>query len=341
MKKLVKKIIYIIPLCLGIIIMYGAFSGKLHKVIDEINKKNQENKVQNEAEISTDETEKKVLPPGKIALKENFSWMTYPLVDEYDPENKIAKGFVYGYTYEEHNYLNKLGDEQNDIDYNSNLPDSLKGQDIFNKDYLMNFGEEFEIKNHLFTGVYDNFEIKDNMLGLDIEYITLDKEQFANKLDENGKLKDVSMKRLCDGDVIENPELKFITFDIKLIPHSEWVTEWEVVPEIIYLEEKDGALREIEFQRLYMEEYGDLEITNTYDTRADYYDLGLYDFDTAGRNEDIYSCPMRKGEVIEFKVGYIIPVEMIDYAYIIYNPDCHRATEFSYLTTDMVLIKIT
>ena len=49
---------------------------------------------------------------------------------------------------------------------------------------------------------------------------------------------------------------------------------------------------------------------------------------------------MRKGEVIKFKVGYIIPVELMDEAYFVYNSDHFTSTDYSYSTEDIAIFKV-
>lgn len=343
MKKISKRILYAIPLMIGIVLIYGIFSGKLDERVNRAKAKLDEKKtdtVQNDTspgDVEGGGTGETSLPEGKIALKENFMWEIPPRVDEYDPENKISGNYVYGSTLEEQQYKTKCGKEQNDIDMKEKIPAELKGDQIFNKEKMIQWGETFEIKYNQLTCKYDNPVIRDDLAGLDEKYYSYDKELLLDKLDADGKLQNVSIWEWNEDREHTNVRVKLVMFDITITPHSNWVTECEVVPELLYLEEKNGALFSIDDEKKYYNRSGELHVIHD---RPIYYDLGLYDFETAGINEDIYYCPMRKGEIINFTVGYLVPEELLDYAYVVYNPDCHRATDYSYNTRDIAIKKL-
>ena len=337
MKRVIRRIIYITPLLMGVMLIYGIFTGELEKKVNEVKLKIDERKASSDKKEDTynkRDNEEATLPDGKISIKENFTWDIPPRVDEYDPDNKLPGNYMYGYTKEEIQYQEKLGYKQCEYDEKVKLPEELKGHNIFNKEKMIEFGEEFEIKFNKLKCKYENLIIREDFLGLDKEYYSYDKEILLSKLDADGKLQNVSLWK--DNQEIKNVDVKLVMFDVAIVPSSEWVTECEVVPWIYYLQEKNGAL--VELDSFYYREHGELGVV---EDRPIYFDLGLYDFDTAGINDMIYHCPMRKGETVTFTVGYLIPEELMDNAYIIYNTDCWPATDYSYNTKDIAILKIT
>lgn len=330
LRRIIKKSLYIVPLILGLFALYGAMSGKIQEYI-ESGKQEYENvkKVSSTKEDSIVQE----IPSGKIDLLEWFNnWDVKPIVEVYDPENKIAKNGVYGVTSIENSYVTDLYKKQEKLAISSKIPSEFMGSGIFNKEKIQKWGTFFENKNANATYEYSNFVIRDNFIGLDSKYYTDNK--LINMLDENGKLVGSSMSNMENREVVTNVECKLVTFNIKITPHSDWVTERVAVPSLFFLREKGNAL---EYANNYCGIYGELDITACYPI---YYDLGLYDIESAGINENIFCCPMRKGEEITFSVGYIVPNELMDNAYFVFNPDCYTATDYSYATEDIAIFKV-
>lgn len=324
-----KKVIYFIPLLVALLVIYGAVSGKLQIFIEKSKDKFEENIP------SEKNNHENPIPAGRIVLREYFdNWDVEPLVEEYNPDNKIAKNLVYGRTMDESSHITEHYKRQEKMTGETKIPTEYLGSDIYNKGVIKKWGESFEIDYTEATYKYDNVIVRDDFVGLDSKYYTENKEQLLNCLDNEGKLVDTVMVSMEDGKEIRDVPCKLVMFDITIKPESEWVIEAETVPELQFLNENGDALEKI---TEYCGKYGELDITNA---RPIYYDLGLYDVETAGVNEDIYNYPMRKGEEVNFKVGYIVPIELLDSAYLVYNPDCYIATEYSYAAQDMAIYKI-
>lgn len=331
--KIFKKILYCIPLFIGILIVYGAVSGKLQSYMEKAKGKLEEVREEKDGKETGGEEKD---PEGKISLTDNFKWKVRPMVEEYDPKNKIGRNAVYGYTVEEDQYQEHLYQKQYEL--NRKTPEEFQGDSVFNKEKMIPWGEAFDIDFVQVTGIYDNYTIREDFTGLDARYYVYDKDLLLSHLDGNGRLKEISMWS-WDGDVeIKNPEIKLVMFDITLTPHSDWVTEFEAVPQVHYLEEKGEALVPLRNDRLYYSRHGELDVTSE-DGRPIYFDLGLYDFEKVGMFENPYVCPMRKGETVKFTVGYLIPEKLMDYAYFVFNPDCNISTDYSYATRDIVIVK--
>lgn len=335
----IKKIIYIIPLVIGALVIYGAFSGKLQKhvnnaklKIDEAVSDMNEDKNGN----STDETE--TIPEGKICLTDYFNdWENKPLVEEYDPDNKIGKNEVYGITKNESKYHEELYNKQTKITEATKIPSECVGSQMYNKEKILKWGSTFEINYTQMTCTYDNLAIRDDFKGLDSSYYMDGKSALLSLLDGNDKINNYSMYKCADDSEIKNPPCKLVTFDITIIPHSEWVTDCVAVPYMDFLKDEGKVLSNYLSSDRYYCKSGELNIVNEYPI---YDSLGLYDVDTAGTEELIYNCSMRKGEDIHFTVGYIVPVELLDDAYLVFNPDCYSATDYSYATDDIAIFKI-
>lgn len=328
-KNNIGKILYFVPLFVGICIMYGALSGKLQYYIDS-SKNMSQSLLESDSEDDTVQ-----IPAGKINLYEWFDeWITKPLVEVYDPDNKIPRNYMYGFTQNENTYYRDLYNRQQKITNEAKIPKEYIGSEIFNKDKIKEWDEQFEIKHTQASYEYSNLVIKDDFSGLDSNFYTEYKQQLLEGLDENGKLSNGTLISWEDGTEITNVQCKLVMFDITIIPHSDWVVEGIAVPELKFLVEDGNALK---YAYKYYSKYGELNITGRYPI---YYDLGLYNVDTASVNDFIYYYPMRKGEEIKFRVGYIVPVEMMDIAYFIFNPDMYITTNFSYATDDIAIFKI-
>ena len=333
-KNLFKKTVYIIPLIAGIFVMYGALSGNLQKEIYSVKDKYEEIVLINKKD-NNNETEKEI-PTGKINLYEWFdNWSMKPSVETYDPENKIGFNDVYGMTYEEYSYRNEMYREQDKITSFMDIPSEYRGSGILNKEKILDWDTYFKIKFNQATYEYSNLVIRDDFNGLDSDYYNEEKYKLLSMLDENEKLTGATMVNWETDEIITDVECKLLMFDITITPQSDWVTEAVSVPELKFLKAKGDAL---EYFYKYYTKHSELNIVAEYPI---YYDLGLYDAETAGVDENIYVCPMRKGEVIKFRVGYIVPLELINYAYFVFNPNCYTATDFSYATDDIAIFKVT
>ena len=320
---------------MGILVMYGAISGKIQTKIDSIKDK-YDRMIELTNKKETDEEEDKEIPTGKINLYEWFdNWSMKPSVEIYDPENKIACNYVYGVTYDEYSYENEMYKERDKITASMDIPSEYKNMGILNKDKILDWDTSFEIKYNQATYEYSNLEIRDDFNGLDPKYYNDEKELLLSQLDENGRLTKASIVNMETDEIITDVECKLVMFDITITPHSEWVTDKTTVPYLEFYKENGNALeRAID----YCSKNGEVGVMEYYPI---YYDLGLFDAETAGINENIYDCPMRKGEVIKFRVGYIVPLRFIDYAYFVFNPNCYTATQFSYATDDIAIFKVT
>lgn len=337
MNKIIKKVAFILPLIIGIVLAYCSFSGKLDNLI-----KNAKEKAEEVLEDDNDEViHVQADENGVISLGDNWEWDIKPSVDEYDCNNKIAKNLVYGITVAEMKHRQKCYDEQTTYNENNNIPDNLKIDGVYRKDEVIEEGEEFVNNFYLIKGKYDNVRFCEDIGELDAQYFGKCKNYLMNNIDENGKIKDTILVEHADlnreeKDVVTG--LNLITLDITITSESEWVYEYWITPTLVMLKEKNDVLlysESVDNKGYYFKE-DELE---EYTYNPVYLDLGLYDMSNHG-NETPYLYPMRKGESITFKVGYLVPDVVLDNAYLKFDPMCTSATEESYNAQDRILFKL-
>lgn len=365
MKKLLKKTIYIIPLIIAVALVVGIATGKLDKGVNKAKHYVEESKEDKGASSSEDNFDKtnsdissetddlepeKEIPAGKINLLEYFTWIGKPKVEVFDPENRIIGERVYGMTKEEEKYSIELEKKQEEYNKANPIPKELKGILCFNKDRLLDYGESYYIEEIKTTVTYSNFEVRDNFNGLESKYFTehdIDREEFIKKLDADGKLSNCCYYKYYGGnnginDVkVENVDYRLVMFDINLKCDCEWVVEKDVVPWLYYLEEVETgkALTEVT-PRIYGETgqgNGNVDIAYFLPKYLDIVD-NMPELD-----EDPRFYPMRKGDDITFRVGYIVPVDYMDKAYLIFDKNGNyntNTTEYSYNTQNYILMKL-
>ena len=348
MKKLIKKVIYIIPLAIGILLIIGIATGKLDKSIDKAKEYVKEIKEDSADKESIDDTKNSIkdIPAGKINLMEYFSWIDEPKVKVFDPENRIIERTpVYGLSKE-------LLEKQEDYNKSNPIPEKLKGAGIYNKERLLEYGEPYYVEAIKTTVTYSNFEVRDNFAGLDSKYFTeydIDREEFVKKLDADGKLSNCCYYKYYGGpnsinDVkVENVDYRLVMFDINLKCDCEWVVETDVVPFIYYLEEEETGKALIEVSpRIYGERgkgNGNVDIANIV---PKYFDI-VENMPELDEDIDPRFYPMRKGDDITFRVGYIVPVDYMDKAYLVYDTNYTNystGSQESYNTQNYILMKL-
>lgn len=314
MKSTIKHIIHILPIIIAAILLYGAVTGKITKIISYT-----KNVTKDKSDDITEE-ETVSLPPGKINLIDNFRWTSKPMVDEYDPDNR-QKFQVYGETVMEGEWNKKCEKELEKYRENIDLPKEKQGY-VFNTDIVKNIGEEFELikskRKVTITNVTVN-EVVDEKY-LDKEKLLVDFDEFKGFLNEDGRFSGCNI-RWFENNKKKNKEndvkLYWVVADINVKAESEWVDCGDIVPSLEYLYKDDDVMRLAD--KSYMME-GEWENQIGEDSGVVYVDLGLYDFSDI--NQRILGYPMRKGDQVTFQAAYVIPEEMLDYAYLWYEcPD--------------------
>lgn len=363
MKKLLKKTIYIIPLIIAVALVVGIATGKIDKGVNKAKDYVEESKEDKGASSSEDNSDKtnsdissetddlepeKEIPAGKINLLEYFTWIDKPKVEVFDPENRIIGESVYGMTKEEEKYSIDLLKKQEEYNKANPIPKELKGMFRFNKDRLLDYGESYYIEEIKTTVTYSNFEVRDNFNGLESKYFTehdIDREEFVKKLDADGKLSNCCYYKYFGGpnsinDVkVENADYRLVMFDINLKCDCEWVVSTDVVPSLYYLEEdKSGeVLIGVEPSIYGGTKDGNINITYFLPKYIDIVD-NMPELD-----EDPRFYPMRKGDDITFRVGYIVPVDYMEKAYLVYDKNdwpIYTGGESSYNTQNYILMKL-
>lgn len=345
-KKIVKRILYILPLVIGCILVYGIYTGKLgdkvnqaKDVIDsEIDKVKQDEKADGEA------TETISYPPGKISLTDTFEWYQNPRVEEYDPENKLSGNDIYGITVNEQEWMEQCANEQ--LEYNKSHPLSGEqmGNETFNPERVVEIGETFELKCEHLSGVVKNVTVSTKISDAEAQYfINNNAEELKNYTDDEGNLVSIPIthRYLSEDNQIITEEIEtkayFVTAEITLTSSSEWVQESTVVPRIKYLNDYGDTVG-VNYDEPIPFIAANISIYNDY---ALYCDLGFYDYSAPeNNNQSVYNYPMRKEEEVTFTVGYIIPEGFLEQAYLCYEGYA-KIEERAYNDIYGALIKLT
>ena len=354
MKMIYKKILYILPLIIAIAIVVGIATGKLDKDVDKVKEYVEEtNKDEGASDKENfDESSKineqkpdKEIPAGKINLLEYFTWIDKPKVEVFDPENRIlGMSSVYGMTREEEKYHIELIDKQEKYNKVNPIPDNLKGNWIHNKERLLSYGESYYIEAIKATVTYSKFEVKDGFKGLDSKYITeydgISREEFEKKLDKDSKLSNMCYYKkyagIKEGEKVENAEYKLVMFEINIKCDCEWVILTDIVPLIYYLEEDKTGKALVNMEPNI---YGDTESIDIACFLPKYLDIvdNMPEID-----EDPRFYPMRKGDDITFRVGYLVPVDYMDNAYLWFDKNGYPVSgdENRYNEQNYILMKL-
>lgn len=333
MKEYTKKIISVVPIFFAVMLLYGAFSGKLQNMIT-----NTKTKLEEQFEETTSV---QVSEDGKIQLDDNWKWDRAPIVNEYDPNNKIVGYFTYGITVSEMKHREECGFKQ--INYNKThvIPEKYIGCGVYRRDEVINEGVEFANNYYLLKAKYENVEICEDIRQLKEEYFAENKKYIIDRINNDGSIKEqYIIKTDCTTGEEERilSKLMLVNINITVSSESEWVYQYYMVPQLKYLEKKGESLVDIEAIHEIAYYYEDDEL-ECYTLLPAYYDLGFYDFSDYGE-ENPFTYPMRKGESVTFKVGYLVPEMLLDKAYLVYDPMCSSATDESYNAQDRVLFKL-
>lgn len=343
-KKIIKKILYILPLLLGCAVIYGICSGKLGNKIKDVRNAIDEGK--NKRTEDHKKNGNTSYPPGKISLKGTFKWYIEPGVDKYDPEHKLPKNGIYGITIDEHDWWEQCAKELQEYNNNHPLSSAQAGEAKYNHGQVVSAGETFELKCDHLTGVFKNITVSSQLSDVEDQYFLHNNaEEIRSCLDAEGNLGEmmITRKSMSEDNNIVTEEVAskvyFVTAEITLKSSCEWVQESGIVPKIQYLIDNGDVITPVS-NVIFIPE-GD-QVSGFNDV-ALYYDLGFYDFSEPGNiNEIVYNYPMRKNEEITFKVGYIIPEEFLDNAYLYYGDSgTSNIGGNSYNNIYAVLIKLT
>lgn len=305
-----KKRMYLISVITVFAICFILMAVRVKQVSDKYyaEKKESENEVEEETttvyvNIMDLVDELPEYEPGYIKdLMMKFEWKYGPEVKDYDPNNKVAKNGCYGHTTHEAEIRGSSYKKVYYYDKEHELPENMQGQGIFNKEIAYQVGEDFELKEEQLTGRVNNVKVSENILEFEQQYFF-----DANSVNEN-----------LNGNKV------LMTADIELNSSSNWVTESDIVPTVIYLADNGEYLTEIDDG---LEEHA----------RPVYYDLGFYDLNT---NENCFLYPMRKEESVSFKVGYLVDKDKLDNVYIYYRADASDDINNSYNNILDVLVKL-
>jgi hypothetical protein len=332
----IKKIIYILPFAIVCVLVVGILTGKLDNFIKKINDSS-ENKTVKEVNL--------VYKDGKLQLRESFDdWEIEPLVDEYDPDNKIAKNNAYGVTTNEYDWRHNCDIDTIQYDSTVKLNEDQKGGFRYNKDIVKEVGEEFDLYTEHLKGTVNSVNISDKISSEELEYFLPDYRKIANYLNDDGTIQPMDIIRKYgyeNGEVLQERYLSniyFVVLDITYSSYSEWVQETSLAPAcILYLNEYDDRLEliGIEDNSGY---YSDTHVVSLYGMDCTYYSNWFYDFDTQ-KNDNCTAYPMIDGEEITVKVGYIVPEIFLDKMYIWYT--FSNSIENTYNNKYDVLVKLT
>ena len=292
-----KKRLYIISLISVFMVCFVVMAMRVKYIADNYDSKKNNKETTNTEETTTEYVniidvlgEIPEYDPGSIKdLKMKFEWSKFPEVEDYDIDNKVAKNGCYGRTTAEGNHRGLVYKEVYFYDKEHELSTELQGKGIYNKENIYSEGETFELKSECLNGEIKNIQLQKDINGYNQEYFF--DINLVNEAINNNKV--------------------FITADIELRSTSNWVTESDIVPSLIYLSDEGEYLKVIENEK---KEEVEQEISEK--VRPVYYDLGFYDLNT---EENCFLYPMRKGESVNFKVGYLVDVDKLDNAYLHYD----------------------
>lgn len=334
-KKMVVKMLYMLPVLLAGVLVFGIYTGKIESVKGVIG-----SRIEDKKSRKTEEDESNTL--GAISIADAFEWYTEPGTEEYDPCNKIAKNGIYGITVDEREWFRQCAEKQQQYSVNHPLDGEQKGSESYNPERVVRIGKKFELVREHLTGEVKNITISTQITEEEKQYFVGNNgEMLKEYMDTEGNLLKIPVTRryLADNNEIitEITEEKayFVTAEITLESSCDWVQESTVVPKIKYLKDYGEVLgvdyeAPVPFTGEFISKFND---------RALYYDLGFYDLSTPEVG-NIYAYPMRKKEEVTFKAGYIIPEDFLELAYLSYDgsPDLG---EQKYNDIYGVLIKLT
>ena len=310
MKKSISKIFGGIVLVTGIITSYFIFTGRLdQKVNDTINKS-----PLNEKEINSDYSEE--VPEGVIHdYKSKFEWIVEPLTDVYDPNSKIAENGAYGYAVDgrlwQAECMKKVNEYIKSGDIDLRLADTTENYNIKSV-HAMN--EEINVEPYKCLVKISNMQVNGGLDDFSSEFFVDDTyDKYRQIICDNSKVYEYAYDG--NGQLIMkelNGSVKFVTFDVEIKAKSNWVEEIEAVPQLIRVSQKNEVINIVPPVYTFGEG-NDFELTNPI-----YMDIGLYDLKNYGNNA-ITVVPMRKGESLKFKCGYLIPEEVINECMLTFN----------------------
>ena len=330
----IKKVIAIIPLIIGVLLLYGIISGNMEEWIHSVG-----------SNVNTKKTVEHTYDVGVINnYKEAFDWYegAVPYADVYDPDNKVGETyFYYGITVDETKWYTSCYNE--DIKYNSEhkLTKKYSGMEKYNPDKLVNIGEEFERKYVCADSVINKVELLDTLSECDRRYYLCDgREGILPSLREDGTLNNPIIYDL-QGNQLSNQKFKFVKVEISLSSKSEWVQEIQVVPKLHYFQNSNDILDDSGNEVHYYINSGDNgDVIYSFTGYPIYQDVGYFDNSLENSNSiDELHYPMRKGESITYNVIYVVPEEYINNAYLVFD-DIGHTEEFSYNLTDTDIFKI-
>jgi hypothetical protein len=298
MKKNIRYIVAVIIMCILVVGVYLYRKDTLDKDASNDETLDLENSIQqddiDEGEGEENEEGMKIYPKGKLEnLEKLYDWIEAPEADEYDPDNKIAINCYYGRTVDEAYFQDDLEKELMNYDKDNVLSEELSGQGIYNPDNVYAIGDEFELKPENIKGKITKSDKNVLIEDLESEYFVNGKEKVNANMEKEG---------MC-----------LISADISLESSAEWVKETEITPVLIYLENKGEYYRQIDWETVYGED------AENYSQYPEYYDLGFYQLNTNDTEINCFLYPMRKEETVSFKVGYLVPDEYLDNAYLYYR----------------------
>lgn len=341
---------YLFSIVLMLIIIMSSIVIRGNKLNNINTKKNQE-KLENEdqeveeytIDIIREYDEAPTYPPGKVEDIYNkfdyYIWLAVPEENIYDPDNRIAKNGVYGrvangrrdqilkdmWAIEDEKYEYLSDELKSSVTKLSDLPEEYKGKGKFPIECLKNQGEEFTIEEYGFLGKVSNVHSVTDIseLDMDYRYFSCDMEEFKAALN--------------------NPEKCVVMADIWMKGTTEWIEESEVVPRIIYANRKEKYFEVYSGFYKKNEDGEENEKPWNYepsDKYPEYYNLGLYDQNDKSEDVNVYVCSLRKEDVIEFSVAYIIEKEKLDNAYLYYGENYEISNDYYYKYGTIIPIKL-
>ena len=232
--KYMKRMVAILPMIVGIILLYGIFSGNMEKWIHTFTSARDSKKVS-----------QKTYPIGVIEnYREAFEWYAgaEPQAEVYDPDNKTGKPyFYYGQSVNETEWYEKCYDE--DVEYNNShkLSEKYIGADKYNPDKIVGIGEQFIRKYMCAEGTVNKIDIVDALNGCEEKYYLTDgRIGILPSLNTDGMLENVEIIKGIAGKQTDNQNLKFIKVQLTMKSNSEWVQEVQVTPKLRFLMKKMG-----------------------------------------------------------------------------------------------------
>lgn len=346
-KKILKTVWHFLPLIVISIIGYLAVTGQLQDVMERFGSHHDISDREDDEIIS--EVNDLNIPQGRIVLRDYFDqWELAPLVKEYNPDNKVKRLDAYGITKMEVQHLNAILKEQQIYTYEHPLSseyesDPEKGVSIINPDNIRSIGEEFDIRSYFLKCRVDKIEIHKDLTWLK----SVDERRFFQQ-----GAKEIIMKRMdSDNHILSGKKSDFysgknmilVTVDVTFECSSPYPVMFKPGESITYLarEEDKLLIKSAEpAYRIYKDDDSDECIMcghNALLNTNEFYD-NTDGSDSPNFIGDFYY--MRDGEKEQFTVAYLIPENMLDYAYIGYDPQCVTVREDCYNAIDLHLVKL-